>query len=276
MVRAGGLASRTISEENTPDTGGGHQPAWKRPKDDTHGPRMRMASPTWGVSLRRKRIAAIVPDRAPAMVDRNSNLDLLERPEGALRKQPVGGGDNEKTRRTASVSRGGGIIPGTGAGTEITIGMEDQVQQNRQSCSVGSRRALPSDSGGGGGGGDVHGGSVSAAVNEEDKFIAQASGQHVVCDTYLGEVPAILNAPPGDTLVNQPEMYSAQNIDLDGMPMEEVVVLEPLEFSAPDASLDSRPIAGNMDWNPSDYVVHNDLLCTVYYCPCHLWHALSI
>ena len=39
MVRAGGSASRTISEENTPDTGGGHQPAWKRPKDDTHGPR---------------------------------------------------------------------------------------------------------------------------------------------------------------------------------------------------------------------------------------------
>ena len=27
---------------------------------------------------------------------------------------------------------------------------------------------------------------VSAAVNEEDKFIAQASGQHVVCDTDLG------------------------------------------------------------------------------------------
>ena len=99
---------------------------------------------------------------------------------------------------------------------------------------------------------EVH---VSAAVNEEDKFIAQVSGQHVVCDTDL---PAILNAPPGDRLVNQPEMYSAQKIDLDGMPMEEVVVLDPLEFSAPDASLDSRPIAGNMDWNPSDYVVHND------------------
>ena len=223
-----------------------------------------------------------MPDRAPAMVDTNSNLDLLERPEGdgshpapvgrsvkttRRRMRPAGnsgrhdGGDNEKTRRTASVSRGGGIIPGTGAGTEITIGTEDQVQQNRRSCSVGSRGALPTESGGGGGVtftvvAEVH---VSAAVNEEDKFIAQASGQHVVCDTYLGEVPAILNAPPGDTLVNQPEMYSAQKIDLDGMPMEEVVVvLEPLEFSAPDASLDSRPIAGNMDWNPSYYVVHND------------------
>ena len=40
MVRAGGLASRTISDSNTPDPGGGggHHPAWKRPKDDTHGP----------------------------------------------------------------------------------------------------------------------------------------------------------------------------------------------------------------------------------------------
>ena len=100
---------------------------------------------------------------------------------------------------------------------------------------------------------EVH---VSASVNEDDKFIAQASGQHVVCDTDLGEVPAILSAPPGDTLVNQPEMYSAQKIDQDGIPMEEVVVLEPLEFSAPDASLDSRPITGNINWNPSEYVVH--------------------
>ena len=99
---------------------------------------------------------------------------------------------------------------------------------------------------------EVH---VSASVNEEDKFIAQASGQHIVRDTDLGEVPAILSAPPGDTLVNQPIMYSAQKIDLDGIPMDEVVVLELLAFSAPDASLDSRPIAGNMDWNPSEYVL---------------------
>ena len=37
--------------------------------------------------------------------------------------------------------------------------------------------------------------------------------------------------------------------------MEEVVVLEPLAFSAPDGSLDSRPMAGNMDWNPPEYAV---------------------
>ena len=102
---------------------------------------------------------------------------------------------------------------------------------------------------------EVH---VLPAVDDYDKFIAQASGQHVVCDTDLGEVPAKLSTFPGDTLVNQPEMYSAQKIDLDGIPMEEVVVPEPLEFSAPDASLDSRPIAGNIDWNPSEHVVHTD------------------
>ena len=95
---------------------------------------------------------------------------------------------------------------------------------------------------------EVH---ISASVNEEDKFIAQASGQHVVRDTDLGEVPAILSAPPGDTLVNQPNMYSAQKIDLDGIPMDEVVVLELLAFSAPDASLDSRPIA------PSELAQHS-------------------
>ena len=44
-------------------------------------------------------------------------------------------------------------------------------------------------------------------VSEEDKFIAQASGQHVVCDTDHGAVPAILSAPPGDMLVSQLEMY---------------------------------------------------------------------
>ena len=50
-------------------------------------------------------------------------------------------------------------------------------------------------------------------------------------------------------------MYSAQKIDLDGIPMEEIVVLEPLAFSLLDASLDSRPMAGIMNWNQSEYVV---------------------
>ena len=59
----------------------------------------------------------------------------------------------------------------------------------------------------------------------------------------------------GDTLVNKSRMCSAQKIDLEGIPMEEVVVLAPLEFLVPDGSLDSRPMPGNMDWNPPEYAV---------------------
>ena len=91
---------------------------------------------------------------------------------------------------------------------------------------------------------------MSASANEEDKLVAQASGQHIVCNTDPGKVPVISSVPTGDTLVNKPRMCSAQKIDLDGIPMEEVVVLEPLAFLVPDGSLDSRPMAGNMDWNP--------------------------
>ena len=61
---------------------------------------------------------------------------------------------------------------------------------------------------------EVH---ISASVNEEDKLIAQASGQHVVCNTDPGKVSAILSAPPGDTLINKSKMYSSQKIDLDGV-----------------------------------------------------------
>ena len=67
MVRVGGSASRTISDSDTPDPVGGPHPAWKQPKDDTHGPdgpRMHMVSQFWGVSLRLKRIAAIVRCRS--------------------------------------------------------------------------------------------------------------------------------------------------------------------------------------------------------------------
>ena len=44
----------------------------------------------------------------------------------------------------------------------------------------------------------------------------------------------------GDTLITKPMKRSAQKIDLDGIPMEEIVVLEPLALSVPDVSLDSR------------------------------------
>ena len=44
-----------------------------------------------------------------------------------------------------------------------------------------------------------------ASANEEDKLVAHASGQHIVCNTDPGKVPAISSVPPGDTLVNKPK-----------------------------------------------------------------------
>ena len=96
---------------------------------------------------------------------------------------------------------------------------------------------------------------MSAPVDEEEKLIAQASGQRVVGNTDPGETPAILSAPLGDTLVSKPKIHSAQKIVLDGIPIEEIVCLEPVMASVPDAPLDSRPMAGNTVRNSSDYAV---------------------
>ena len=87
MVRAGGSASRTISDSNTPYPGGGHHPAWKRPKDDTHGPRWTPDAHGFPSLADKDRRDRAVPDRAPAMVDTNSNLDPLWRPRvmGAIK-----------------------------------------------------------------------------------------------------------------------------------------------------------------------------------------------
>ena len=99
---------------------------------------------------------------------------------------------------------------------------------------------------------EVH---MSAPVDEEEKLIAKAIEQHVVSNTDPGKAPAILSIPLGDTLVSKQTMHSAQKIVLDGIPMEEVVCLEPLMASVADTPLDSRPMAGNKDRNSSDYVV---------------------
>ena len=95
----------------------------------------------------------------------------------------------------------------------------------------------------------------SPPMDDEEKLIAQASGQHVVDNTDPGEAFAILSAPRGDTLVHKPEMHSAQKKVLDVIPMEEVVCLEPLLTSVPDAPLDSKPMAGNTIRNSSDLAV---------------------
>ena len=132
--------------------------------------------------------------------------------------------------------------------------MEDHVQRSRWSDPGGSCRPPCTDSGGG----NVFGGSGGSRVGlgeRRGQSSYPTSEQHIVCNTDPGKVPAISSVPPGDTLVNKLMMHSAQKIDLDGIPMEEVVVLEPLAFSVPDVSLDSRSMAGNTDWNPSEHAV---------------------
>ena len=119
MVRAGGSASRTISDDNAPDPGGGHHPAWKRPKDDTHGPRWtpdahafpHLGSLTPAEKDRRDRP---VPDRAPSMVDRNSNLDPLECPEGdGSHPAPLGRSVKTPRRRMRPAGNSGSARRGT-------------------------------------------------------------------------------------------------------------------------------------------------------------------
>ena len=99
---------------------------------------------------------------------------------------------------------------------------------------------------------EVH---VSASATEDDSSFAQTSEQHVVCGGDSGKVPETSSVPEGDTLSTKPRKQSALKIDLDGTPMEEIVVLEPLALSVPDGSLDSRPMAGNMSWNPLEHMV---------------------
>ena len=95
MVRAGGSASQTISNNNTPDPGGGRRLAWNRPKDDNHGPRWIpdvqgfpvLGSLTPAEKDRRDRAV----QNCAAVVDGDSELDPLCRPEGGGSHQaPLG------------------------------------------------------------------------------------------------------------------------------------------------------------------------------------------
>ena len=86
MVRAGGSASQTISNNNTPDPGGGRRLVWNRPKDDNHGPPWTpdvqgfpvLGSLTPAEKDRRDRAV----QNCAAVVDEDSEVDPLRRPEG--------------------------------------------------------------------------------------------------------------------------------------------------------------------------------------------------
>ena len=86
--------------------------------------------------------------------------------------------------------------------------------------------------------------------------LLKASEQNVVCGGDSGKVPETSSVPKVDTLSTKPRKQSALKINLDVTPMEEIVVLEPLALSVPDGSLVSRPMAGNINWNPVKHLVH--------------------
>ena len=121
MVRAGGSASRTISNSNTPDPGGGHRPAWNGPKDDTHGPRWTSDVQSFPV------LGSLTPaekdrrDRAvqncAAVVDKDSEMDPLCRSEGGgSHRAPVGRLIKAPRRRMRPAGNGGSARRMTPAG----------------------------------------------------------------------------------------------------------------------------------------------------------------
>ena len=247
----GGSASRTISDSNMPDPGGGHRLAWKRPKDDTHGPRwtpdVQGFPVLWSLTPAEKdRRDRAVQNRA-AVVYKDSKLDPLCHPEwDGSHRAPLGRCVRAPRRRMRPAGDGGSARWVTPAGgndamkraavrpllveaVEFSpaLAPEQNVRSGRKTMSSGTGGIIPTvvvDSGGGGGGGgmgvtftavaEVH---MSAPVDEEEKLIAQVNGQHVVCNTDPGKAPAILSAPLGDTLVSKPKMHSAQKIVLDGI-----------------------------------------------------------
>ena len=118
MVRAGGSASRTISNNNTPDPGGGRRLVWNPLKDDNHGPRWIpdvqgfpvLGSLTPAEKDRRDRAV----QNCAAVVDEDSEVDPLCRPEGdGSHQAPLGqmrparnGGSTRRMMPTGKTTQG--------------------------------------------------------------------------------------------------------------------------------------------------------------------------
>ena len=121
MVGAGGSAFRTISDSNTPDPGGGHRPAWKRPKDDTHGPRWTPdvhGFPVLGslTPAEKDRRDCAVQIRA-VVVDKDSKMDPLCHPEwDGSHRAPLGRLIKAPRRRMRPAGDGGSARRVTPAG----------------------------------------------------------------------------------------------------------------------------------------------------------------
>ena len=204
---------------------------------DPDGPRTHMVSQSWGVSLWLKnRRDHAIPDCASVVVEHNSNLDPLWRPERdgshqaplgrkvrapRRRMRPAGiSGPARRvtTERGNDAKRRSAIRPLSVEVVEFSPALvpEQNWKSGWKTMSSGAGGVVPAvvadppvPTAAGvtfSAVAEVH---VLASANEEDKLLAQASGQHLVCNTDPGKVPAISSVPKGDTLANKPRMYSA-------------------------------------------------------------------
>ena len=156
-----------------------------------------------------------------AVVDKDSKVDPLCRPEwDGSHRAPLGAptanaaGDGGSARRVTPAERNdamkrSAIRPQSVEAVEFSPAPEPQqnVRSGRKTMSSGTggisttvvvEPPPPLPTAGGGGRetltvvAEVH---MSAPVDEEEQLIAQASGQHVVCNTDPGKAPAILSTP---------------------------------------------------------------------------------
>ena len=175
MVRAGGTASRTISDSNMPDPGGGHHPAWKLPKDDTHGPRWTLDAhgfPVLGsfTPAEKDRRDRAVPDRASAVVEKNSNLDPLWSPEwDGSHQAPLGHSVRAPRRRMRPAGN-------SGSARRVTPGRENDATRRS------AVRPL-----------SVEVVEFSPALAPEQKLL---SGRKTMSSGTGGVVPTVVTEPP--------------------------------------------------------------------------------
>ena len=102
---------------------------------------------------------------------------------------------------------------------------------------------------------EVH---ASAVELDDDILVVQASEQRAVCSTDPGRVPRVGSVPTAGAFGSEPLEHLVQRVDLDGRPMEGVVVLEPLEHSVLDVSLEGGPMAGKLDLEPLEHSVSEE------------------
>ena len=96
---------------------------------------------------------------------------------------------------------------------------------------------------------------ASASEIDDDILVVQASEQATVRNIDPGKAPRVVSVPTAGAFVSEPLEHSVQRVDLDGRPMEGVLVLE---HSVLDVSLDGGPMEGNLDLEPLEHSVSEE------------------